>query len=220
MHSTLLVSHKGRRVMIDCGEDWLGKLDSVSPMSIVLTHAHPDHAWGLKEGSPCPVYATGESWELLDKYPIEERTKVLPREPFQVEGIEFEAFTVEHSTRCPAVSYRISAGEVTVHYAPDVVYIHDRGEALEGAKLYVGDGATLARPIIRKRGEHLIGHSPVRSQLIWCQKERVPKAMFTHCGTQIVDGDERRIIPLVRGWGEERSVEASIAYDGLELVIR
>ena len=34
--------------MIDCGLDWLGKFEKLQPDAIVLTHAHPDHAWGLK----------------------------------------------------------------------------------------------------------------------------------------------------------------------------
>jgi glyoxylase-like metal-dependent hydrolase (beta-lactamase superfamily II) len=58
MHTSLLVSYRGANVMIDCGLDWLGKLKRVGPCAIVLTHAHPDHAWGLKQGAPCPVYAT------------------------------------------------------------------------------------------------------------------------------------------------------------------
>ncbi|MBU1671919.1 MAG: hypothetical protein KKF41_14290 [Actinobacteria bacterium] len=38
------------------------------------------------------------------------------------------------------------------------MYIHERSEALGGVDLYVGDGATLARPIIRKRDEALIAY--------------------------------------------------------------
>src|SRR5437870_11375912 len=57
MHTSLLVSHGGARAMIDCGLDWLGKFERLHPSAIVLTHAHPDHAWGLKRGAPCPVYA-------------------------------------------------------------------------------------------------------------------------------------------------------------------
>ncbi len=44
MHTSLLVSYRSANVMIDCGLDWLGKLERVGPNAIVLTHAHPDHA--------------------------------------------------------------------------------------------------------------------------------------------------------------------------------
>ena len=47
MHSSLLLSYRRAKVMIDCGLDWLGKFERLHPDAIVLTHAHPDHAWGL-----------------------------------------------------------------------------------------------------------------------------------------------------------------------------
>ena len=64
MHSSLMVSYRGKKVMVDCGADWLGRLGELKPKAVVVTHAHPDHAWGLKEGAPCPVYATKEAWRL------------------------------------------------------------------------------------------------------------------------------------------------------------
>ncbi len=219
-HSSLLLTYLGRKVMVDCGEDWEGRLEDIGPHAIVITHAHPDHAWGLRKGSPCPVYATREAWEAMKDYPIEEREIISRREPLQIEGMTFEAFGVEHSTRAPAVGYRVSAGEVDFFYVPDVVYIEDRSEALRGAKLYVGDGATMSRSMVRKRGEHLIGHTPVRTQLTWCRKEGVPEAVFTHCGSGIVKGDERTLGAQLRAWARERGVEARIAHDGMEMVLR
>lgn len=219
-HTALEVSYRGRRVMIDCGEDWLGELEELSPRAVVVTHAHPDHVGGLTEGAPCPVWATEEAWEGMDGFPLEDRHTVEPREPFTIHGITFEAFTVEHSTRAPAVGYRVTAGRVTIFYVPDVVYVHERGEALQGAKLYVGDGATLTRSMVRKQGENLIGHTPVRTQLTWCRKEGVPRMIVTHCGSGIVEGDERTLGAQLREMAGERGVEAEIAHDGMEVVLR
>src|SRR5207249_3094591 len=158
MHTSLLVSYRRAKVMIDCGQDWLGKFDRLQPDAIVLTHAHPDHAWGLKNGAPCPVHA------------------------------------------------------------PDLVFIRDRAAALRGVKIYIGDGATLTRSFIRRRGKSLIGHSPVRTQLTWCGKEGVPRAVITHCGSEIVKGDERKIGAQLREMAAERGIEACIAHDGMELI--
>jgi phosphoribosyl 1,2-cyclic phosphodiesterase len=220
MHSSLLVSYTNADVMIDCGEDWRGECGRLAPDAVVVTHAHPDHAWGLKDGAPCPVYATEAAWEDMASYPIDDRRTVTPREPFAIGGITFEAFGVDHSTRAPAVGYRVTAGEVTIFYVPDVVYIPERAEALGGAKLYVGDGATITRSMVRKVGDALVGHTPLRTQLTWCEKEGVPRAIFTHCGSALVRADPDEVQAKVDALAKERGVEARVACDGMEVVLR
>lgn len=205
--------------MIDCGADWLGRIEKLAPDAIVVTHAHPDHAWGLKGGAPCPVYASDESWALMADYTVRDRRLIAPRSPSRIRGLTFEAFPVVHSLRAPAVGYRVSAGGAALFYVPDVVAIPARAEALVGVALFIGDGATLVRSMVRRHGDALFGHTPVRTQLGWCQGEGVARAVFTHCGTEIVAGDERRLGARLRAMAKERGVEARIAYDGLEIVL-
>lgn len=220
MHSSLMVSYYNKNIMVDCGEDWLGKLDNLNPHAVVITHAHPDHAWGLQQGASCPVYATNVSWEKMENYRIEERRYIRERKPITIEGITFEAFPVDHSVRAPAVGYRINAGNSTVFYGPDLLYIHDRHSALSGADVYIGDGATISSSMVRKIDDNLIGHTPIRTQLTWCQKEGVPYAIFTHLGSEIVDGDERSLNSKIGQMAEERGVKVQIAYDGLEEIVK
>jgi phosphoribosyl 1,2-cyclic phosphodiesterase len=217
-HASALFSCGHGKLMLDCGEDWLGKLARIKPDAILITHGHPDHAFGLKNGSPCPVYATRETWQNIAAFPIDDQRLVVPGERFRVTGLSVTAFSLVHSTRAPAVGYRIARGRVSVFYVPDVVYIKERKEALSGCRAYIGDGATIIRSMVRKPGKELIGHVPVRTQLTWCAKEGVPEAIFTHCGTQIVGGDARKLDALVRGLAQERGLaEARIARDGMEV---
>src|SRR4029077_15745413 len=81
IHTSLLVSYRSANVMIDAGLDWLGKLKRASPRAIVLTHAHSDHAWGLKRGAPCPVYAPEKTWQELQQYPMKDRHVIRERTP-------------------------------------------------------------------------------------------------------------------------------------------
>jgi phosphoribosyl 1,2-cyclic phosphodiesterase len=219
MHSSLEISYRGHAVMIDCGADWLGRIRHMRPDAIVITHAHPDHAWGLKGGAPCEVYATAETWGSIGEFPISQRVSIQPRSPFEIHGLMLEAFPVEHSTRAPAVGYRISAGRSTIFYAPDLVYIYETHQALSSIRLYVGDGASLRRPIVRKRGAALVGHAAVRTQLGWCGREGVPKALITHCGSEIVGMNSRTADKIVRDLGLERGVSAQIAFDGFGIVL-
>jgi phosphoribosyl 1,2-cyclic phosphodiesterase len=216
-HSALLVKTANARVVVDCGADWLGRIEGLQPSAVVVTHVHPDHARGLANGAPCPVYATAETWQLLAAYPIAARRIMQERKPIDVNGVVFEAFPVEHSIRAPAVGYRISVSRRSVFYVPDVVAIRHPAAALFGIDVYIGDGATVTRPIIRQRDGVRIGHSPIRTQLDWCRAQAVKLAIFTHCGSQIVGGDERVLGTLVRRLGRERGIDARIAFDGMQL---
>jgi glyoxylase-like metal-dependent hydrolase (beta-lactamase superfamily II) len=86
MHSSMKVSYYDTEVVVDCGEDWLGEVDGWDVDEIVVTHAHPDHAFGLKEGAPCPVYATAVSWEKMENFDIEdeERRRMPRRSPVEI----------------------------------------------------------------------------------------------------------------------------------------
>jgi phosphoribosyl 1,2-cyclic phosphodiesterase len=205
--------------MIDCGTDWRGRITRVSPTAILLTHAHPDHAGGLADGAPCPVYATGQTWKVISRFPIQDRRRLQVRRSIRIGRLRLEAFPVEHSVRAPAVGYRVSAASGAFLYLPDVARIPDAAGALRRVAVYIGDGATMTRSMVRRRGRRVIGHAPIAVQLGWCRANGVRRAIFTHCGSQIVRGSARQLAAALEELGRERGVEARFARDGDRLCL-
>jgi phosphoribosyl 1,2-cyclic phosphodiesterase len=196
------------------GPTGLDLLDAVSPTAIVLTHAHPDHAAGLARGAPCPVFATRETWDLLHRFPVRDR-RILPLNKFVlIDGVRVKAVPVEHSIRAPAVGYCLPANARSFFYVPDVSRLPNASDVLRGTDIYIGDGATLSRAMVRKRDRRLIGHASIIAQLVWCEKAGVGRAIFTHCGSQIVRGDARKLDAALRQLDREHGVQASFACDG------
>ena len=68
---------------------------------------------------------------------------------------------------------------------------------------------------IRERTRRYRRRTPIRTQLGWCKAEGVTRAIFTHCGSEIVGSDGRSIATWIRRLGRERGVDARVAHDGM-----
>ncbi len=219
-HSVLAVCYRDRRVIIDCGADWLGEALDWEADALLITHTHCDHVDGLKQGAPCPVYATADSWQRIARFPIHERHTVYPGKEYRIAEMRIVPFSVEHSTRAPAVGYRISAGGASIFYCPDLALIHRCRAALRGVSAYIGDGATIVRSMVRRRGGRLIGHAPLAVQLRWCQQAGVRRAIVTHCGTQIVTAPPEVLRDRMAALSREYGLRIDVARDGIQVLIR
>ncbi len=217
-HSALEIITVGGSILIDCGSDWR-EAWPCTPRAVVLTHGHDDHVDGLTTGTEIPVYATRETLQAVSQWPVQTLIQLNSAVPIEIGDVRITPILVQHSLRAPAVGLRIASGGKSVFYAPDVAFIPQGSSALAGIDLYIGDGSSLFTPLTRWEGQHLLGHASIPTQLFWCALAGVKRALFTHCGTELVndqdDGNRAQVVAI----GRQREVEADIACHGQIIIL-
>ncbi len=224
-HSAFTVEAAGFRLLCDFGENLRGKLAGIAPDAVFVSHAHPDHAWGLAEGTAVPVLASEASHALMSAFPSAARVRALPEAPVALGPFRVTTFEVLHSVRCPCVAARIETPEGTVVYSGDIVSFESaaaRDRALEGADVYVGDGSTLTASLVRRHGSGaLVGHTTIRAQLGWLGKANVPAAVFSHFGEEPIAMGDRSLKAAIQELAAKAAPDCRVlvARDGFEVEI-
>lgn len=240
-HTALVIQTGGKRVLVDLGKSWAsgipkegdveagrGPLAQWDPQFIFVTHAHEDHAGGLKGVDPgIPVYMTKETSELLPEkdFPISERVIIEGAFRFGEDGPEAEAFPVKHSRKTPTVALRILTEDGPVGVATDILGFNnatDRGRFLGGLKVYVGGAFSLERDRPGTGREPAngprTGYASVATQSTWLREAEVPSSIWTHFGTEAIGLGEKTLAARLRDLGPE--VAHIVAKDGIEIPIR
>jgi ribonuclease BN (tRNA processing enzyme) len=221
-HSAFVLEESGFRLLCDFGENRKGMLGKIRPDAIFVSHAHPDHGWGLWEGTDIPVYASAATHELLRELPLLNRVVLAPQEPVPIGPFRLSAQPVVHSVRCPCVGARITAGGFTAVYSADIVAFEDPDAALAGADLYIGDGTTLTESLVRRHPSGaLIGHTTARAQFGWLARHGILRAVFSHFGQGPIEmGEEALAAALEKLAGANPpGCAVTAAYDGMEMEV-
>ena len=170
-YSSFYIESKGKRLLVEFGKDKTEEdLAHIKPDWIVISHAHPDHAFGLLKVHPdVPVYMSQKSINVLrqkEGFSIE-NVKSFGRNvsgPLKLDKVfKIEVYPVEHSIRAPAVSMKIYCEGKTIFYSGDIAHDPMIIDHLKDVDLYIGDGSYLEKGNIRKKDGNLIGHASIRT---------------------------------------------------------
>jgi ribonuclease BN (tRNA processing enzyme) len=222
-HSSLIVKENGSSFLIDLGTKHSETLyDKINEFDgILVTHAHPDHyLWTIvPDGSiSIPVYLTGITLSYGKNKPANYRL-INPGKTFEIGHFKITAFDVIHSIRCPAVCFKIKGSQKQLVYAPDIV---DTGQPKEivfnDTDILVADGSSFDINLVRKRDGKLFGHATIKTIINWCRKYGIKKLIITHCGKQIVGGNEEEISGKILDFANGE-ISVDIAFDGMEIEV-
>ena len=221
-HSAFVIEAEDFRLLCDFGENRKGMLRKIRPDAVFVSHAHPDHGWGLWEGTDAPVHASAITHELLKELPLLNRVVLAPEEAVSIGPFQLTTYPVRHSVRCPGVGARIAVEGFTFVYSGDIVAFEEPAVALAGADLYIGDGSTLTGSLVRRHPSGaLLGHTTVRAQLGWLARHGVTRAIFSHFGKGPIEmGKEALDLALAElAAANPPGCAVTAAYDGLEMEI-
>jgi ribonuclease BN (tRNA processing enzyme) len=216
-HSSLIVSYKNTRILIDYGEKHSPALEKTIHTfdGLFITHAHPDHyIWTLKDepSIKIPVYLTRTTYDYSTHKPANPEIIEEGKE-MDLKDLRITPLKVIHSFRCPAVCYRVEGGK-NIIYAPDLIDIKSGKEkAFINLDCLVADGSSLYTNMVRNRDGVLFGHTRIKTVINWCKEYKIEKLFITHCGKQVVTMDKKDLDKKIEQYSGG-AVKVTVAYDG------
>jgi len=205
--STVVVDSQGKRMMLNCGEDWVDKVSLLNPDMIFLTSPEPEHAYGIMKRDKQKVCAYPEDHEPLSKlfkYDATVTEKYSRGSLGDIEDVEVNGSSVMFSV------YR-----KTVLYAPE--FCPDDLEGLKKADLFIGNGYSFKDNITTEGTYSKRQYVSLLNQISLCKKYGVQEAIFTAFGKQCVQMGRDRLYKAIQPYTD--GMDVVLAYHGYSMDI-
>nr|MDO8080111.1 MBL fold metallo-hydrolase [Candidatus Freyarchaeota archaeon] len=213
-------------ILIDAGPDVYHqflRLEISKVDSIVLTHSHPDHIFGLHDLIPkkfkamkgVPIHGSEKTWTTFNRlFPNAGYKKEIFEEyiPFEAGGLKFTPVPVVHSKSAPTVGFVIEDGNSILCYFSDFRSFSKEEDKkyFEGVDCLFLDGSVLKNPFPVWTNKW--GHISIIEGIKLATECRTKKTIFTHIGHRTIPHDD--LSELLRKKGEFYP-----AFDGMDLQV-
>lgn len=217
--SSILINNQ---TLIDCGPDFYHQIlpllqtTSYQLQSIIITHSHYDHIFGLFDaskiygGKKIKLYAVKSTLQVIQdllgmNLANFEVHQVKENLPFMVDNLKVTLFPVQHGTT-PTYGVKIKADRL-LGYVPDFNRIlPSLQKLLKDMNMLILDGSSLNS--VGKAH----GHITIEEGIKLAKQLKAKKIFFTHLGHKT-----KRYKDLKAFVEENGGFNFHIAYDGLEI---
>lgn len=221
--------------LIDAGPDIYHQLShyTLNPIPyILITHAHPDHFFGLWDLThlylPDKTRSRQKITLVAPKKTLNEvKNKITPTsflffekkvvEPFQEFSIRYSPLSirylpVDHSSDVETFGIKLTEKKKSFIYIPDFRGIPQISQKYcQNVNLLILDGSN-----IKPAGPKHWGHMPIGKSISLAKKLKAKNVYYTHIGHGPKSGTHQELENFVQKKGGKNF---HIAYDGLELTI-
>lgn len=215
-------------LLIDCGPDFYHQILKIKDLrlsSIFISHAHPDHYFGLWDLAKLyhqkpTLYLSSQNQKSILKrindltftFLLKGAKNFQEGEVIKINNLKITPFSVDHSTNTETYGFQVTQKKKSLLYIPDFRKIPIQSKNfLKEATLAVFGGTSLY-PAGPKRW----GHMPIEKSIPLAKNLKIKTIYYTHIGHGPKSGPHQELENYLLKKGGRNF---HIAYDGLELTI-
>jgi len=215
-------------LLFDCGPDFYHQFlpfSSLPLKAIFISHAHPDHYFGLWDAAKIyhqkpEIFLSAKTKESILKqtndltfiFLLRKAKNFQPGQTIKINNLKITPFLVEHSASIETYGFQIAQNKKFLVYIPDFKNLpSDSKRFIKGANLAIWDGSS-----IKPAGPTRWGHIPIVKSIPLAKRLKIQNVYYTHIGHGKKSAPHQELENYVQKHGGKNF---HIAFDSLKIKI-